>query len=158
MTPRDYARVYWRGKTLGLMLVNRKNRNFFLHAETLFSLLKAEGKLKLVKRKEQNPDVITTRNPGDILGKVTHGAGEVVIELTFGEAERRIKIDHATHEVKNFIDRQAFVIPADEFDAHLRSIQVMLDQEKAFEALWTDSRAEIPEFYFDREEGEDGAE
>jgi hypothetical protein len=154
MVERDYARVYWRGKTLGLMLVNRKVRNFFLHAETLNTLLKANGDVRLVKRKEQDPEKISTRNPGDIAGSVTREETGVVIDLFFGEAERRIKIKKSPIQVENFIDRQLFVIPKGEFDAHLQSIHLMLDQEKDFNALWTDSRATIPEFYFDREEVE----
>jgi len=81
-----------------------------------------------------------------------------MIELTYCEAERRVKIVRATNEVKLVIDQQVFIIPADEFDAYLQSIQIRLKQGKEFDALWTDSRAEILEFYFDREEGEDGVE
>jgi len=54
--------------------------------------------------------------------------------------------------VRNLIDRQSFIIPEDEFDAHLQSIRIMLEQQKDVDGLWTDSRAEIPGFYFDRDD------
>jgi len=110
--------------------------------------------LRLVKRKEPNPDTISTRNPGDIVGRVIRESSVVVIELFFGEADRRAKIVQRTQEVRNFIDLQSFILPEGEFDTLWQSIILMLEQQKDVDGLWTDSRAEIPEFYFDRDDGE----
>lgn len=156
MTERDYGRIlWWRERILGVMLINRHNQNFFLHAETLISMMKRPGTLKMVKRRDRHPEGVSTHHPGDVLGKVEKGAQAVDLTLFFGEVERRVKVNRETGEIANLLEQQSYTLPTEEFDILYQGVKLMMDQGEAYNALWATSRSQVPAFYFvdDNDEG-----
>lgn len=149
MTERDYARIlWWKGKTLGLMLVNCNGRNFFLHGDTLLELVKHESKLRLVKRKDRDPDGVASYHPGDVVGLLVRRDKSTELTLYLGEGERRVKIDRLTGEISHVVEEQHYVLPTPEFEAHYRCIELMIQQQTEFDRRWRESRFAIPEIYF----------
>lgn len=149
MSDRDYARImWWKKKTLGLMLVNRHQQNFFLHAETLTEMVNQPETLKMIKRREIDPNNSGPLHPGDILGKVKIEGATVSIVLAFGEVERRMRIDNETRRVSNVLERQAYTFPAEEFNILLQSLKLMILQNEPFNTLWRGSQAQVPAYYF----------
>lgn len=149
MSERDYARItWWKNKTLGLMLINRKHRNFFLHAKTLIPMVEQPGILKLIKRRAEDPLAGGPLHPGDILGEFVKAEGVVQLDLYLGELERSIEIDKKTGGVDNILDHQTYILPAEEFDKLFQALTLMLVQEEVFNQQWQRSQSEVPASYF----------
>ena len=156
MIERDYARVmWWKDKTLGLMLINKHNQNFFIHAETLIGMMEQANTIKMVKRRDRHPGRSSSHHPGDVLGKATKGVQAVDLVFFFGEVERKIKVNRETEEITNLLEQQTYTLPADEFDILYQGIKIMVEQAEPYNALWATSRSQVPAFYFveDKAEG-----
>lgn len=145
---RSYARIIWRKRQLGLLLVNQNQQSFFIYAETLLAVMNAENDLALIKKRDRDPSQAIGYHGGAIFASWTADIIEdspdnlsesVTLSLYFGEVEKKAIYDKKTGELRNIIDTQTFLFPRKELESMVRGIKIMVKQQDKFQRLLYDA-------------------
>lgn len=139
------ARILWKGKQLGLMLVNQEGESLFIYDNQILSMWENLEELIEVKTRDRNPEKAINYHPGDIWGVIKDGGrardddgnvqDSLKIVLYFGEAERSMKFDAQKCLPIHYVDIQTYLVPKSALEILIKAIKVMTQTKDSFDVF-----------------------